>query len=186
MALQLRGDGRGRCQQGGAILGGRRSFLSSWSLTLKDSKSKCPGFAPHIHICIPINVHHVSTYETFYGRYALSGLWQFFWNSLRIMLKIPRLGRSTVGIVMCLYVNSIILFFVIVLFFLFSKDHVGDVRMVSSGDWWACQVSDRLLSCHTSRWGAAEVLAWPNVRRVKRGMLLLLLLLMVILMRIKA
>ena len=29
---------------------------------------------------------------------------------------------------------SIILFFVIVLFFLFSKDHVGDVRMVSSGD----------------------------------------------------
>ena len=62
------------------------------------------------------------------------GFGNFIWNSLKIMLKIPRLGRSTVGIVMCFYVNSIILFFVIVLFFLFSKDHVGDVRMVSSGD----------------------------------------------------
>ena len=131
MALQLRGDGGGRCQQGGVILEGRRSFLSSWSLPLKDSKSKCPGFAPHIHICIHINIHHVSTYETFYGRHAVSGLWQFFWNFLRIMSKIPGWGRSTVGIAMCLYVNSIIFCYCII-FLIFQ----GSCRRCEDGQQW--------------------------------------------------
>ena len=136
MALHLRGDGRGRCQQGGAILEGRRSFLSSWSLPLKDSKRKCPGFAPHIHICIHINVQHVSTYETFYGRQSTCIVWALvvFLEFSEDHVEDTPVGSVNSGDCHVLVCYSIILFFVIVLFFLFSKDHVGDVRMVSSGD----------------------------------------------------
>ena len=75
------------------------------------------------------------TYETFYGRPTCI-VWPLavFLEFSEDHVEDTAVGSVKSGDCHVLVCYSIILFFVIVLFFLFSKDHVGDVRMVSSGD----------------------------------------------------